>query len=143
MRLSHLDLTPNGLLGTHTAPIPPFHFHSAWQDPAPAEGSLASCTIPLLANTQTRSSKNRVTWTLKFTLSPPAEAGTTRRFSAVPRGYGPSGAHALEGAVRYAYPFDHQHEATTLLSDSNFLSLPDHVTQYGPVRAQTLGLHIL
>ena len=27
-------LTPNGLLGTFTAPIPPFHFHSAWQDPA-------------------------------------------------------------------------------------------------------------
>ena len=33
-----------------------------------AEGSLAPYTIPLLANTQTRSSKNRVTWTLKFTL---------------------------------------------------------------------------
>ena len=28
-------LTLNGLLGTHTASIPPFHFHSAWQDPAP------------------------------------------------------------------------------------------------------------
>ena len=27
-------LTPNGLLGTHNAPIPPFHFHSAWQHPA-------------------------------------------------------------------------------------------------------------
>ena len=27
-------LTPNGLLGTYTAPIPSFHFHSAWQDPA-------------------------------------------------------------------------------------------------------------
>eukprot|EP00434_Breviolum_minutum_P037976 symbB.v1.2.033674.t1/scaffold4216.1/size42974/5 len=27
-------LTCNGLLGTYTAPIPPFHFHSAWQDPA-------------------------------------------------------------------------------------------------------------
>ena len=107
-----------------------------------AEGSLAPYAIPLLANTQTRSSKNRVTWTLKFTLPQPAEAGTTRRFSAVPRGYGPSGAHALEGAVRYAYPFDYQHEATTLLPDSDFLSLPDHVTQYGPVRAQTLGLHI-
>eukprot|EP00434_Breviolum_minutum_P044361 symbB.v1.2.039612.t1/scaffold6681.1/size16222/1 len=107
-----------------------------------AEGSLAPYTIPLLANTQTRSSKNRVTWTLKFTLPTPAEAGTTRRFSAVPRGYGPSGAHALEGAVRYAYPFDYQHEATTLLPNSDFLSLPDHVTQYGPVRAQTLGLHI-
>ena len=24
-------LTLNGLLGTHNAPIPPFHFHSAWQ----------------------------------------------------------------------------------------------------------------
>ena len=107
-----------------------------------AEGSLAPYTIPLLANTQTRSSKNRVTWTLKFTLPTPAEAGTTRRFSAVPRGYGPSGAHALEGAVRYAYPFDYQYEATTLLPDSDFLSLPDHVTQYGPVRAQTLGLHM-
>ena len=107
-----------------------------------AEGSLAPYTIPLLANTQTRSSKNRVTWTLKFTLPAPAEEGTTRRFSAVPRGYGPSGAHALEGAVRYAYPFDYQHEATTLLPNSDFLSLPDHVTQYGPVRAQTLGLYI-
>ena len=62
-----------------------------------AEGSLAPYTIPLLANTQTRSSKNRVTWTLKFTLPAPADEGTTRRFSAVPRGYGPSGAHALEG----------------------------------------------
>ena len=29
-----------------------------------AEGSLAPYTILLLANTQTRSSKNRVTWTL-------------------------------------------------------------------------------
>ena len=67
-----------------------------------AEGSLAPYTIPLLADTQTRSSKNRVTWTLKFTLPAPAADGTTRRFSAVPRGYGPSGAHALEGAVRYA-----------------------------------------
>ena len=85
-----------------------------------AEGSLAPYTIPLLANTQTRSSKNRVTWTLKFTLPAPAAEGATRRFSAVPRGYGPSGAHALEGAVRY---------------------VPDHVTRYGPVRAQTLGLH--
>ena len=83
--------------------------------------------------------KNRVTLTLKFTLPPPAEADTTRRFFAVPRGYGPSGAHALEGAVRYAYPFDYQHEATTLLPDSDFLSLPDHVTQYGPVRTQLLG----
>ena len=27
-------LTPHGLLGTFTAPIPPFHFHSAQQDPA-------------------------------------------------------------------------------------------------------------
>ena len=107
-----------------------------------AEGSLAPYTIPLLANTQTRSSKNRVTWTLKFTLPAPADEGTTRRFSAVPRGYGPSGAHALEGAVRYAYPFDYQHEATTLLPNTDFLSLPDHVTQYGPVRAQTLGLYI-
>ena len=62
-----------------------------------AEGSLAPYTIPLLANTQTRSSKNRVTETLKFTLPAPAEEGTTRRFSAVPRGYGPSGAHALKG----------------------------------------------
>ena len=26
--------------------------------------------------------------------------------------------------------------------NSDFLSLPDHVTQYGPVRAQTLGLYI-
>ena len=107
-----------------------------------AEGSLAPYTIPLLANTQVRSSKNRVAWTLKFTLPTPAEEGTTRRFSAVPKGYGPSGAQALEGAVRYARPFDYQHEATTLLPNSDFLSLPDHVTQYGPVRAQTLGLHI-
>ena len=37
-----------------------------------AEGSLAPYTIPLLANTQARSSKNRVTWTLKFTLPAPA-----------------------------------------------------------------------
>ena len=103
-----------------------------------AEGSLAPYTIPLLANTQVRSSKNRVAWTLKFTLPTPAEEGTTRRFSAVPRGYGPSGAQALEGAVRYARPFDYQHEATTLLPNSDFLSLPDHVTQYGPVRAQKL-----
>ena len=33
-RGSHTStLTPNGLLGTYTAPIPPFHFHSAWQHP--------------------------------------------------------------------------------------------------------------
>ena len=71
-----------------------------------------------------------------------SKKGTTYRFSAVPRGYSPSGAHALEEAVRYAYLFDYQHEATTLLPNSDFLSLPDHVTQYGPVRAQTLGLYI-
>ena len=106
-----------------------------------AEGSLASYTISLLANTQVRSSKNRVAWTLKFTLSTPAEKDTTRRFSAVPRGYGPSGAQALEGAVRYARPFDCQHEAITLLSNSDFLFLPDHVAQYGSVRTKTLGLH--
>ena len=69
-----------------------------------AEDSLAPYTIPLLANTQTRSSENRVTWTLKFTLPAPAADGTTRWFSAVPRGYGASGAHALEGAVRYVSP---------------------------------------
>ena len=80
-----------------------------------------------LADTQTRSSKNRVTWILKFTLPALAVAGATRRFSAVPRGYGPSGAQALEWAVRYAYPFKYQHEATTLLPNSAFLSLPDHV----------------
>ena len=57
--------------------------------------------------------KNRVAWTLKFTLPTPAEESTTRRFSAVPKGYGPSGAQTLEGAVRYARPFDYQHEATT------------------------------
>ena len=44
--------------------------------------------------------------------------------------------------MRYAYPFDYQHEATTLLPNSDFLALSDHVTQYGPVRAQTLGLYI-
>ena len=27
-------LTPSGLLGTHNAPIPSFHFHSAWQHPS-------------------------------------------------------------------------------------------------------------
>ena len=70
-----------------------------------AQGSLAPYTIPLLADTQTRSSKNRVTWILKFTLPARAVAGATRRFSAVPRGYGPTGAQALEGAVRYANPF--------------------------------------
>ena len=86
------------------------------------EGSLAPYTISLLANTQVRSSKNRVAWTLKFTLPTPAEESTTRRFSAVPKGYGPSRAQALEGAVRYARPFDDQHEATTLLSNSDFLS---------------------
>ena len=107
-----------------------------------AQGSLEPYTIPLLADTQTRSSKNRVTWILKFTLPAPSVAGATRRFSAVPRGCGPSGAQAPEGAVRYAYPFNYQHEATTLLPNSDFLSLPDHVAQYGPVRAQTLGLYI-
>ena len=56
--------------------------------------------------------------------------------------HGPSGAQVLEGAVRYASPFNYQHEATTLLPNSDFLSLPDHVTQYAPVRAQTLGLYI-
>ena len=70
-----------------------------------AEGNLAPYTIPLLANTQVRSSKNRVAWTLKFTLPTPAEEGTTRRFSAVPKEYGPSGAQALEGAVRYEASF--------------------------------------
>ena len=29
-----------------------------------------------------------------------------------------------------------------LLSNSDFLSLPDHVEQYAPVRAKTLGLYI-
>ena len=71
-----------------------------------AQGSLEPYTIPLLADTQTRSGKNRVPWILKFTLPAPSDAGATRRFSAVPRGYGPSGAQALEGAVRYASPFN-------------------------------------
>ena len=53
------------------------------------------------------------------------------RFSAIPRGYCPSGAQALEGAVRYASPFSYQHEATTLFPNSDFLSLPDHVAQSG------------
>ena len=44
--------------------------------------------------------------------------------------------------MRYARPFDYQHEATTLLPNSDFLFSPDHVTRYDPVRAQTLGLHI-
>ena len=30
----------------------------------------------------------------------------------------------------------------THFSLTDFLALPDHVTQYGPVRAQTLGLYI-
>ena len=89
-----------------------------------AEGSLASYTISLLANTQVRSSKNRVAWTLKFTLPTLAKEGTTRCFSAVPKGYGPSGAQALEEGVRYAHPFDCQHEATTLLSNSDFRLCP-------------------
>ena len=37
---------------------------------------------------------------LKFMLPTPAEKSTTRRFSAVPRGYDSSGAQVLEGAVR-------------------------------------------
>ena len=45
-----------------------------------AEGSLAPYTISLLANTQVRSSKNRVAWTLKFTLPTSAEENTTCRF---------------------------------------------------------------
>ena len=62
-----------------------------------------------------------VTWSLKFTLPAPSVAGATRQFSAVPRGYGPSGAQCLEGAVRCASPFSHLHEATTLLPNSDFL----------------------
>ena len=94
-----------------------------------AEGSLAPYTIPLLANTQTRSSKNRVTWTLKFTLPAPAAEGATRRFSAVPRGYGPSGAHALEG--RYVTPIPStintkpQHFSLTLTSSRCLITLPN------------------
>ena len=34
---------------------------------------------------------------------------------------------------RYACPFDYQHEATTLLLNSDFLSLSDYVTRHGPV----------
>ena len=107
-----------------------------------SQGILAPYTIPLLADTQARSNKTRVPWSLKFSLPAPSLPSATRRFSAVPEGYGPSGAQALEGAVRYASPFNYQHEATTLLPNSDFLSLPDHVKQYGQVRAQTLGLHI-
>ena len=107
-----------------------------------AGGALAPYTIPLLADTQTKSSKNRVTWSLKFSLPAPSGTGTTRRFSSVPRGYGPCGSQALEGAVRFAAPFSYQHAATTLLPDSDILALPDHVSQYGPVRAQSLGLQV-
>ena len=88
-----------------------------------AEGSLAPYTIPLLANAQTRSSKNRVTWTLKFTLPAPADEGTTRRFFCSSQRVAQAAHMPLEGAVRYAYPFDNQHEATTLLPNSDFLSL--------------------
>ena len=40
-----------------------------------ARDSLELHTIPLLADAQTRSSKNRVTWILKFTLPAPSVAG--------------------------------------------------------------------
>ena len=107
-----------------------------------AGGALAPYTIPLLADTQTKSSKNRVAWFLKISLPAPSGTGTTRRFSAVPRGYGPCGSQALEGTVRFAAPFSYQHAATTLLPDSDILALPDHVFQYGPVRPQTLSLQV-
>ena len=45
-----------------------------------AQGSLEPYTIPLLADTQTRSGKNLVPWSLKFTLPAPSVAGATRRF---------------------------------------------------------------
>ena len=43
-------------------------------------------------------------WILKFTPPALSVAGATRRFSALPRGYGPSGAQALEGGVRCTSP---------------------------------------
>ena len=105
-----------------------------------AEGSLAPYTIPLLANTQTRSSKNRVTWTLKFTLPAPAEEGTTRRFSAVPRGMAQAGHMPLKGRCVMHTP------STTNMKRPHFsltlTSSPCLITQYGPVRTQTLGLFI-
>ena len=85
------------------------------------EGSLASYTISLLANTQVRSSKNRVAWTLKFTQRP-----LRRVLSVASLQFQES--TAPEEAMRYARSFDFQHEATTLLSNSDFLFLSDHVT---------------
>ena len=54
-------LTPNGLLGTHTAPIPPFHFHSAWQDPA----------RPMWTNPERQSSSSAPAPPTYFTTSAP------------------------------------------------------------------------
>ena len=213
-------LTANGLLGTYIAPIPPSHFHSAWQDPAQPmwtnperHGTSSASVLPTyFPNVPTARDDNlnvqadgRLAAHLRETPAPhimeedaePNEELTgndftyshdtttafqelltmidsttkelpdvlsTKHYAALTQlpltypwarlvldmkelllsfdRHRPSGAQALEGAVRYARPFDYQHEATTLLPNSDFLSLPDHVTQYGPVRAQTLGLHI-
>ena len=44
-------LTSNGLLGTYTAPIPPFHFHSAWQDPAQPMWTTRTSSLLLRSST--------------------------------------------------------------------------------------------
>ena len=92
-----------------------------------AEGSLALYHSLPREYSGTVQQKSGGMDSLKFTLPTSTEKSTTRRFSAVPRGYSSSGVQALEEAVRYARLFDYQHEATTLLSNSNFLFLSDHV----------------
>ena len=102
---------------------------------------LAPCTIPLLANTQTRSSKNRVTCTLKFTLHRPRKSTLLADFL-----------HFLEGMAQAEHmPLKGRCACLPLR-----LSTWSHHTSlwlwfplfawscypYGPVRAQTLGLHI-
>ena len=76
-----------------------------------AEGSLPPYTIPLLANTQTRSSKNRVTWTLKFT-----------------RGMAQAGHMPLKGRCVMLTP------STTNTKPPHFCLTSPFVTQYGPAR---------
>ena len=96
--------------------------------------------ILLLADTQTLSSKHRVAWSLKYTLPAPSGTNTTRRFSAIPRGYRPCGFRLWK--VQFDTSSHSVTTTTTLLPKLDFLALSDHVTQYEPVRAQSLDLQI-
>ena len=95
-----------------------------------AEGSLAPYTIPLLANTQTRSSKNRVTWTSNSRCQRPRKPALLADFLQFQEGMAQAGHMPLKGRCAMLTP-----STTNTKPPHFFLTLTSS-------HCQTLGLHI-